>query len=205
MRIALAVLALAVSVGCGVTLGPSRTAPTVIYYDVGLSGDLAPKQRAPIAETVALRPFSQSAALDRDGIRYRTSDVEGGYWSYQRWAQSVDSMVRETAARDIAASGLVGRALLLDNAGRAEYLVDAQVHRFEEVDGKDGWFGLVEITFEVVRASDGGIVFHERIRDREKASAENVADVVRALEKALRSVLDEFYEGLAAAVGGGGR
>jgi ABC-type uncharacterized transport system auxiliary subunit len=186
--------------GCGVTVGPSEV-PSTFYYDVVVpGGDPGPK----VAETVALRPFSQSDALDRDGIRYMTSDVESGYWTYHRWAMPVSALVRAALALDLERSGTFSEVLLLDNSQWAEYLVDAEVRQFAS-DETDGWSAVVEITFEVTRSGTGRLVLHRRIREKERCEAENVPAVVKAMGRALRRAFDEFERELVRATAGGGR
>jgi len=189
--------------GCGLTVGPSNL-PSVAYYEVVLGADRSAKARTPVGSTVVLRPFTQSSALDRDGVRYRTSDVEGGYWTFHRWSEPVESMVRSVLARDLERTGVFDAVVLIDNAGLANYMVDAAVHRFDEVDAADGWSAVVEITFEVVRTSDGVLLLHDRIRAKSKSDSNSVPEVVRALGRALESVFDDFYDELARVTAGGG-
>ena len=78
---------------------------------------------------VVVMPFGQSSHLERDGIRYRTSDVEGGYWRNHLWPEPVGDMVRNAVQTEFARSGMFSRVLLIDEAGYAHAHVTGDVVR----------------------------------------------------------------------------
>jgi ABC-type uncharacterized transport system auxiliary subunit len=143
MRASLVFLLVAVA-GCGVTVGPSDEIPRITYYHVTVEAPAPSGSK--IDASVAVRSFSQDTALDREGIRYRLNDVEGGYFTNHRWAEPVASMLRSAVQKDLENSGAFERVLLLDDSGYADATVVGEVSRFGEEDRDGRWFAVVEVT-----------------------------------------------------------
>jgi len=209
MRASMVFLLVAV-VGCGVTVGPSGEIPTVTYYHLTVEAPVPTAEKAD--GSVAVRSFSQDTALDREGIRYRLNDVEGGYFTNHRWAEPVASMLRSVVQRDLERSGAFERVLLLDDSGYADATVVGEVSRFGEEDRDGRWFAVVEVTFDVVSRGEArgtqilnDVLLSRRYRAEEPCSKNEVPEVVRALGRALSRVLADFRADLVAAVSGGGR
>lgn len=190
--ILLAVLA-TISAGC-VGLSPEDTALRT-HYRIHL--EPGPMGRIRSDRTLGMRPFTESGSLAREGIRHQTSDVEGGYFSTHLWSEPVATMVQTAVYADLDTSGLFERVLLLENVGSADFLLDAEVHRFEEVDDVGVWTGLAEITFEVTASATGEVVLHRRLTARENAAEPTVKETVRALSRALGTILGELRIALA--------
>ncbi len=181
------------SMACGLSVGP-QARPDITYYHLSIP---APEPVAePLPIDVAVAPFAQDSVLDRDGIIYKKSDVEGGFWLNHRWAQSVESMVRGAVQRDLRESEQFRRVVLIDESGYADVLIVGEVLRFDEQDQGDGWFAVVEIGFDVIRQNVDGsgdrIVLSRRYRREERAAENSVPEVVRALSRATGQVLVEF-------------
>ncbi len=196
-----AILLAAVLLPACFSLGSSE-APEARLYQVRLESGAW--SRPPLPCSLAVRPFAAAGVLDREGILYRKDDVEVGYWVDRRWAESVAAMVHDAVQKDLAAAGVFRSVLLVEDVGLADYVLGGYVHRFDEEDRADAWYGVVEITFEVIRTRDGERVFHRRFREEERARERTVAEVVRALARALRRVLDEARAGIYRGCGGGG-
>jgi uncharacterized lipoprotein YmbA len=202
----LAVVGLACLAGCGISLGPKELPPTV-YYHLDLPEPLPASRRIDL--DIVLTPFSQAAALERDGIRYRTSDVEGGYWLNHRWGEPVGDMVRDAVQTDLRRSGLFRRVLILDQAGYSHVLLTGDVIRWEEEDREDGWYAVVEVDFALVmRAApdslvgvEDRVVLSRRYRRDARAAAPDVAEVVRALSSALSGILADLRKDLETVIG----
>jgi len=192
--------------GCGVSIGPKEI-PEVTYYHLTMSEPASAPVRYDLV--LAVRPFSQEPALDRDGIRYRESDVEGGYYRSHQWAEPVYSMVRGALQADLAGSGMFKQVVLLDQSGYADVMLAGEVIRFEEEDRPDGWFGVVEVAVDILRRDDsetgeeGGdrVVLSRRYRGEARAEGSAVSDVVRALSRALAGVLGDLREDLVTVLG----
>jgi ABC-type uncharacterized transport system auxiliary subunit len=190
----LAVLALLPLLPCCLSLG-SDDPLEVTQYHLNIRSDVWEGERFDL--TLALRPFHAAESLSGDGIRYRVSDVEGGYWSKHEWAESVDNMVRRAVERDLEQSGMFRKVLLLETSGFADVVLDGEIHLFEEEDRGEDWYGVVETSFEAARRVDGEVLLHRRYHVAEKSADKTVAGVVRALSVALERVLDELKADLA--------
>jgi len=202
MRIRLfAAAALTATAAACSAIGPTEVVETV-YYRVSV--DPGPEIAGRTDLTLAVRPFATAEVLDRDGVYYRTSDVEGGYWTSHQWAEPVASMVRDAVEADLEASSMFGRVHILESAGFAGLLLDGEVHRFEEEDREDGWYAVVEVTIELSRAA-GGAVYHRRFRADERCESRTVREVVRALGRGLGRILAELRADLEGALVEGGR
>ena len=179
--------------GC-MSLGPGAEVK-VVYYQ--LEADLEPGEGEPL-------PFAASDALEREGVRYRSSDVEGGYWSDDRWAEPVPSMVRGLLQRELEVAGMFRRVHLLEGAGFADLLVAGEVHRLGEEDRGADWYAVVELTVEVSRSTDGTVLFHRRYREEEPCADRTVREVVRALNRGTSRILAGLRGDLYRSLKGGG-
>jgi ABC-type uncharacterized transport system auxiliary subunit len=183
--------------GCGISVGPKEL-PLTTYYHLDMPDPLPAGRR--IELDLAVLPFSESAALERDGIRYRSSDVEGGYWQHHRWAAPVADMARGAVQMDLDRSGQFRRVLLVDQSGYAEALLTGEVLRWEEEDREDGWYAVVEIHFDLVlRAArdsmvgvEDRVILSRRFARAERAADRTVPEVVRALSRALSGLIADL-------------
>jgi len=195
--IALGVLGFVLLAGCGITVGPKEL-PETTFYHLDLDDPLPAARRLDI--DVVVMPFSQSSHLERDGIRYRTSDVEGGYWRNHLWPEPVGDMVRGAVQTEFARSGMFSRVLLIDEAGYAHAHVTGDVVRWGEEDRADGWYAIVAIDFDVVLKADPNsmvgvedrVVLSRRYRREERVVEQTVPEVVRALSRALSGLLADL-------------
>jgi ABC-type uncharacterized transport system auxiliary subunit len=183
------------SLAVGACLSGGKEEEPERYYRVAI--ERTPTPRASLPVSVVLRPFHNDEILDREGILYQTSDVERGYWISHQWSEPVAGMVRSAIQSDLERSGMFRAVHLFENEALADIVVNAEIHEFGEVDGPDGWYGLVDITFEASRLDDGSLVWRGRARHREKAAKKNVLETVRALGRALGRASDELMKGLA--------
>jgi ABC-type uncharacterized transport system auxiliary subunit len=190
----LACLTLAcVGLGACLSFGPGEAAQ-IVYYQV--TADPGPWSGGELPLTISLKPFTASEALEPEGIRYRTSEVEGGYWTDDRWAEQVPDMVAAILDRQLSLAGIFRRVNLMESAGFADLLLGGQVHRFEEEDRGPDWFAVVELTLEVSRSEDGEVVYHERFFEEERCEGRSVREVVRAMNRAMTRVVERFRDGI---------
>jgi ABC-type uncharacterized transport system auxiliary subunit len=166
------------------------------YYRVAIQTEKS--DRPPMPITLVLREFEVDDLLDREGILHQTSDVERGYWTTHQWIEPVAGMVRSTIQGDLERSGRFTAVYLFENEPLADVVVNAEIHEFGEVDHEDGWYGVVDVTFEASRTRDGSLVWHSRIRHEEKAAKRTVAETVRALGRALGRASEELKAGITA-------
>jgi ABC-type uncharacterized transport system auxiliary subunit len=196
--VTLLVLLAAVSGGCGISVGPGK-APDITYYHLALP---APKPATRGFDLdLAILPFSQVPALDRDGIRYRLNDVEGGYWSLDRWAEPVSSMVRVATHTELEGSGLFRRVVITESSAYAQAVLAGDVVRFGEEDRTDGWYAVVAVDYDlIVRArgeeEEDRVLLGRRYERSVRAADRSVPAVVRALSKGLSEILGDLGEDL---------
>ncbi|MEN8151872.1 MAG: ABC-type transport auxiliary lipoprotein family protein [Planctomycetota bacterium] len=181
---------------CGVSVGPQER-PELTYYHLSIPAP-EPSSR-PMDVDVVVMPFSQSSALDRDGVRYRKSDVEGGFWENHLWVEPVESMLRCQAQQYFVRSGRFRRVVLLEDAGYAGVLIMGEVVRFDEEDRDGGWIAVAEIDFDVVRRCVTAderdcVVLSRTYRCEEPVAEKSVPEIVRALSRATESILAELGE-----------
>ncbi|MCU0725933.1 MAG: ABC-type transport auxiliary lipoprotein family protein [Planctomycetes bacterium] len=184
-RIGVVTAAMALSACMG--LGGGDAEP-VTWYRLALSPRAFEGPRLPM--TLALRTFSMSESLAPEGIAFATSDVECGYWTNHRWAEPVAELVRQAVQADLEPTGLFRAVFLADNAGSADLLLTAEVHRFGERDRPDGWYAEADVTFETLRARDGIVVYHRRMALEERCDGPWVREVANALSRAVSKMCD---------------
>jgi uncharacterized lipoprotein YmbA len=148
--------------------------------------------------SIVLRPFNTDESLGREGVLYRTSDVDCGYWVTHRWIEPVAGMVRSAVQEGLGRSGRFSVVHLYENESLADVAVDAEIHFLGEVDRPDGWYGVLDVTFEATSATDGTLLWGQRLTIEEKAATKTVADVARALSRALTTATEKLAAGIAA-------
>jgi hypothetical protein len=107
-------------------------------------------------------------------------------------------MVGQALLDRLRRSGLFRRVVVW-RRGEADVRLEVRLRRFEEVDEADGWYGVVELDYEV-EDGDGKSLLHGVSDQRVRAESRSVEGVVRALSRGLAVSLDEVTVQTAAAI-----
>lgn len=151
---------------------------------------LSVQEPAPRAEPGALHPvqlwvkrFEVGLAFNRAQIVYRQSPYQFSFYSYRLWADKPQRMLRSLVVSHLEAIGLVQR--VIENYGEQapDYNLAAEVVAIEEFDSGDVWYGHLAMRFELVRVSDGEVIWTYRFDRRRRVPSSELVLVVRAISR----------------------
>ncbi len=179
-------------------LAGCAAAPEIRYFRVEypLPG---PSTNSPLPLTLGIARLSAPEPYRQERIIYRNSPYLVQYYAYSRWESPPADMVNERLLEQFAASGRFRRVVPWRRGEAPGYRLEARLRRFEELDEPDGWYGLVELEYEVL---DGGgrSLLREVATQRIRAEAKSVDGIVEALSRGLKAGLDEMVAKTGAAL-----
>jgi ABC-type uncharacterized transport system auxiliary subunit len=178
-------------------LAACATAPEERYFRVDPALP-APTAEAPLPVTLGVARVAAPEPYRQERILYRTSPYEVQLYGADRWESSPVDMVGHALLERLRRSGLFRRVVPW-RRGEADVRLEVRLRRFEEVDEADGWYGVVELEYEVVDG-DGKSLLRGGSDQRVRAEAHTVNGVVRALSRGLAVSLDEVTVQTAAAI-----
>ena len=155
----------------------------------------------PLPVTLGIARLGASEPYHQERIIFRTSPYQVQYYTYDRWESPPVEMVNDRLLEHFAARGRFQRVMPWRRGETLDYRLEARLRRFEELDEAYGWYGLVEMEYEVV-ARDGRSLWRGVTSQRVRAEARNPEGTVEALSRGLQAALDEVVTKTAAALRG---
>jgi len=129
-------------------------------------------------------------------IVYRTGANEVGTYEYHRWAEPPALMVEVNLLHLLRESGKYQSVAELGSSARGDFVVRGRLRDFEEVDTQT-IAGRVSMEIELYEQKTGQTVWSHFYSHEEPARGGDIAAVVEALDRSLRSSLAEVTAGLA--------
>jgi ABC-type uncharacterized transport system auxiliary subunit len=174
------------------------TSPEIRYFRVEypLAG---PSANSPLPLTLGIARLAAPEPYRQERIIYRTSPYEVQSYVYARWEAPPVDMLNDRLLEQFAASGRFRSVVPWRRGEVLDYRLEPRLRRFEELDEADGWYGLVELEYEVVDR-DGRSLLREVTSQRVRVEARTMDGVVEALSRGLRAALDEVVTKTAAAL-----
>jgi len=162
-------------------------------------------------ETLEVASFTVDPALDRDELVWRRGPVEIGGYAHHRWARPPAEAARSFVADALHRAGVCSVVATDPAPERADYVLRAHLSRCEEVDGEEGWTGVVELRVVVVRPAGREEILRRVYARSVPAAVRNPGAVVEAIGQALESIGEDLAADLGmvleaerAGFGGGG-
>jgi ABC-type uncharacterized transport system auxiliary subunit len=175
----------------------ASTTPETRYFRVAVPPP-APAVTTPLPVTLGITRLATPEPYREERIIYRSSPYRVQYYPGDRWESPPADMVYQALLEQFAGSGLFRRVIPW-RRGEADYRLEARLRRFEELDEGEGWYGLVELEYEVADG-DGRSLLREISSQRVRAEARTVEGVVVALSRGLQTSLGEAVARTAAAL-----
>jgi ABC-type uncharacterized transport system auxiliary subunit len=177
-------------------LAACAAAPEIRYFRVEypLPG---PSANSPLPLTLGIARLTAPEPYHQERIIYRTSPYQVQYYAHDRWESPPVDMVNNRLLEQFAASGWFRRVVPWRRGEALDYRLEARLRRFEELDEADGWYGLVELEYEIVDR-DGRSLLREVASQRVRAESRNPEGTAEALSRGLRAALDEVVTKTAA-------
>lgn len=191
-RKALAVAAIAASLGCG------ATAPPTHYYALDLPRPAPAAER--LAHTAVLMPIRAGEIARQGRIVYRESPHEVGFYEYHRWAEDPEDSVTEALASELLARGTFASVTPFDGRTQADFILRGELRSIEEIDYDGPVRASVEIALELVDADTSRVVWSDSARTEEDVPTAEVRAIVERLSasadraiKRLAGLIDSHF------------
>ncbi len=172
-------------------------APELRYYRV----EVPPLTRAaepPLPVTLGLARASAPEPYQQERILYRASAYRIQSYDYDRWESPPAEMLDALLLDRFTESGRFQRVVPWIRES-VDYRLQVRLRRFEEVDEGDRWYGITQLTYELLDAG-GRSLLHETSSQRIPVQRKSVEGVVEALSRGVQAALDEAIARTAAAV-----
>jgi ABC-type uncharacterized transport system auxiliary subunit len=144
---------------------------------------------------LGVRPFT-AATRYRDRILYRLSEVEIGFYEYDRWVEPPEEMVTRMVGSMVRASGLFRQVVAADNVQLPAWILSAELTRFDEVRLRENSRAECWLRVELRRARDEQLLWSEVISAAVPFAAETPEALAQAMRRAVRQVALRLITGL---------
>jgi ABC-type uncharacterized transport system auxiliary subunit len=134
--------------------------------------------------------FDSSPSIE-SRMLYRISDVEVGYYDYDRWVDPPGEIVTRAFVHGLSASGLFSRVLRAEKFPQSSFnwILTGFLERFEEDRTTDPATAHIRVNLEIYQAGSYSRIWKKSLSAREALEGDSAVDLVRAMDKALRQIL----------------
>jgi ABC-type uncharacterized transport system auxiliary subunit len=170
----------------------------VRYYSI----DPLPVQGYQVANAwpvpLGIQPFT-AATRYRDHILYRLSEVEVGFYEYDRWVELPEEMVTRAVMAVLRASGLFQLVTAVPNVRPPAWILSGEVTRFDEVRTPPESRAECGLRLELRRATDEQLLWSKVLTASEPLAADTAEALAHAMSQAVHDVAMDLVKQLATA------
>jgi ABC-type uncharacterized transport system auxiliary subunit len=148
--------------------------------------------------TLGVQPFTAATRYE-DRILYRLSEVEVGFYEYDRWVEPPEEMVTRVVTTFLRTSGLFQLVTSADNVRLPAWILSGEVTRFDEVRTPAGSQAECWLRLELRRARDEQLLWSEVLTATTFLSAETSAALAQAMSQAVHEIALHLVERLSTA------
>jgi ABC-type uncharacterized transport system auxiliary subunit len=175
-------------------VGACGSGRPITYYTVDVPPVPAPSTTVyPV--TLLIGHIGGPGILMDQPIAYRSGPNEIGTYRYHLWDEPPIQMLKTSLLRRLRASGKYESVAELGSSAEGEYVLQARLYDFEEVD-TSSMAGLVSMEFELYDRKDHKMVWSRFYSHSEPVQGKNITDMVSALGRNLTQGLNEVVSGL---------
>jgi ABC-type uncharacterized transport system auxiliary subunit len=164
----------------------SREFTPVRYYSIDTLSASAPQVARSWPVSLGIRPFT-AATRYRDRILYRLSEVEVGFYQYDRWVDPPEEMVARVVASTVRGSGLFRQVVPVDGTPLPTWILDGELMRFDDVRAKQSraecWLRV-----ELWRAHDAQLLWSDVLKAAVPLSTETSEALAQAMSRAVQHI-----------------
>lgn len=162
-----------------------RTSPAVRYYSIdGLSTTTeTAMQTWPV--TLGVRIFGEATRY-RNRMLYRSSEVEVGFYEYDRWVEPPGEMVTRVVMAHLRASGLFRQIIPAVDAPVLAWVLSGDVLRFDEVRSASGSHAECRLQLELRRVRDEQLLWSDVITATVALTDDAPTALARAMSEAVQ-------------------
>lgn len=170
--------------GCG---GP----PATRYYVLHLNS----KPSAPASQiSVGISEFNIEPVFANYKIAYRESPYQIQFYHYHQWAADPARIVQDGIMDFLTQSGKFKRVVRLPSRENVDIAVGGHIHKLEEWDESDRWYGIVEMEFELTDRRSDQPIWKGSMSRKIPADNKDPLAVVRALSRATEEIAAELSQ-----------
>ena len=147
---------------------------------------------------LGVQPFT-AATRYRDRILYRLSDVEVGFYEYDRWVELPEEMVTRAVMAVLRNSGLFRMVTLAPSVRPPAWLLRGEVIHFDEVRTPPVSQAECGLRLELRRADDEQLLWSKVLTASELLAADTTEALAQAMSQAVHDVALELVKQLATA------
>lgn len=162
-----------------------RSFPSVRYYSIdGFSATVDNATRTwPV--TLGVRVFGEATRY-RDRMLYRSSEVEVGFYEYDRWVEPAGEMVTRVVIANLRASGLFRQITPAIDVPALAWVLSGDVLRFDEVRSVSGSHAECRLQLELRRVRDEQLLWSDVITTTAALTDDTPTALARAMSKAVQ-------------------
>ena len=189
-RCALAIVLLALCVGCGGKIPPTH------YYVLDLPPAPNPASEA-LPGSAVIMPLRSSRMLIQDRIVYRPAQGEVGYYEYHRWAEDPRDTLTKSLIQHLRSRGAFSNVVPFDGRSKTDYIIRGTLERLEEIDS-GGVAVYVKISAQLMSTEERETIWQGEGEGRGQVTAGEVrfvvAEMSRASHQAIKGLADQINE-----------
>lgn len=148
---------------------------------------------APYHCNVRLRMFNVEEAYTKPQIVYRQSPFKLQYYVYRVWAVSPERIITDLLHKHLMTANLVSNVVRrLDEGHRPDYEITGTVEAIEEYDSEELWFAHLAMRINIIRLSDGRIMYSRRFDHRKRVFEQEPEYVVREMSSLVEFIFTQL-------------
>jgi ABC-type uncharacterized transport system auxiliary subunit len=165
--------------------------PPIYYYRINYQMPESQANSSPLPVTLGIRQFESDILYEEDRIVYRNSPYEVQYYHYRRWIAPPRKMAKEMLLDQFSSSGIFKQVISLPSASKPDYILHGKIKAFEEWDEDGSWYGLVTLSFELLKSETKEIVWKNTFSEKTPASKKEPVEVVKAISISMQQVVQK--------------
>lgn len=165
----------------------ARSYTPISYYSIESEADSMPQATRTWAMPLGIQPFT-AATRYRDRILYRLSEVEVGFYEYERWVEPPQEMVMRVVADTLHASGLFQQVRQADHIRLPAWILSATLLRFDEVRTANTNFAECWLRLQLRRAQDEQLLWSNTLKSRIALTRKTPAALATAMSHAVQQI-----------------
>ena len=170
----------------------------VRYYSLNNIETSVPRAARQWPATLGIRPLT-AASRYRDRIFYRLSEVEVGFYPFDRWVEPPEEMVNQLLTELIESSGLFEQVVAAEDVQASAWILSGEVTRFDEVRKPEGRFAACWLRLELRQARTEELLWSEMLTAKVALSDNTPEALAQAMSKAVYDVAVQLISRLGSA------
>jgi ABC-type uncharacterized transport system auxiliary subunit len=153
--------------------------------------------QGPYPFTLRIQELNIEEAYNRPQIVYRKSPFSIQYYVYRVWAVKPTRMLTDLIYKHFLTSNLVGTIVRrFDEGQKPDYELSGMIEAIEEYDSEELWFAHLAVRFQLVRVSDGRIIYTRRFDNRKRVFQHEPEYVVREMSSLMEFIMTQVIHDL---------